>query len=189
MRGIETEGDHFVLAEGSRFLAAAKFAAKALGHDGAHGAGDEKGFDPDVDETGDGARGVVGVEGGKYQVAGEGRIDRNARGLEIADLTNHDDVRSLTQDGAEGAGEGHADVGFDMDLVDPGHDIFDRVLDRDDLTALVVDLRKAGVKCGGFTRSGGTGDEDDAIGHFDQAAEILLVVGHETDIRESDRKR
>ena len=76
-----------------------------------------------------------------------------------------------------------------MDLVDPGHDIFDRVLDRDDLAALVVDLRKAGVKCGGFTRSGGTGDEDDAVGHFDQAAEILLIIAHETDVRQSDRKR
>ena len=71
MCGIEAEGNHFVLAEVSRFLAAAKFAAKALGHDGAHGTGDEERFDPDIDQTGDGAGGIVGVEGGKNEVAGQ----------------------------------------------------------------------------------------------------------------------
>ena len=96
--GVDVQGSHFCFGQDGGFLAGAEFAAEALGHDRADGAGDEEGFDPDVDETGDGAGGVVGVEGGKHQVAGEGCIDRNARGLEITDLTNHDDVRGLTQD-------------------------------------------------------------------------------------------
>ena len=122
-------------------------------------------------------------------MAGEGCIDGDAGGFQIADLTDHDDVRRLTQNGAQGAGEGHSDLGLHVHLVDAGHDVFDRILDRDDLAALVVDLRKAGVERGCFSGSGRTGDEDDAVGHFDQAAEIFLVVAHEAEVGQRDGKR
>ena len=185
---VEAQRGDLGFGQRGGFLASAELAAETLGHDGADGAGDQKRFHPDVDESGDGARGVVGVQGGEYQVAGEGGIDGDAGRFEVTNFTNHDDVRRLTQDGPQGAGEGHSNVRFDVDLIDAGHDVFDRVLDGDDFPALVVDFGEAGVEGGGFTGSGGAGDKNDAVGHLDEAAEIFLVVAHEAEVGEGDRE-
>ena len=49
--------------------------------------------------------GVVGVQRGQHQVAGEGRLYGHAGGVSIADFADHDDVRVLTQDRAQRPGE------------------------------------------------------------------------------------
>ena len=91
------------------------------------------------------------MEGREHHVAGEGRIDRNLRGLEISDFTNHDNVWRLTEHRAQGGGEGHADVALDLHLVDTGHLVFDGILDGDDLTVRLVDVIQRRVKRGGLT--------------------------------------
>ncbi len=48
---------------------------------------------------------VVGVQRGEHQVAGLGRLDGDFGGLEVADFADHDHVRILAQEGAQGAGE------------------------------------------------------------------------------------
>ncbi len=54
---------------------------------------------------------VVGVQRGQHQVAGERGLDGDLRGFEVADFTDHDDVRVLAQDGAQGLGKGQVDLG------------------------------------------------------------------------------
>jgi len=46
---------------------------------------------------------VVGVQGGEDEVAGQGGLDGDLGGLEVADLADHDDVRVLPQEASAGA--------------------------------------------------------------------------------------
>ena len=85
-------------------------AHEALGADQVHRAGDEERLDAHVHQAVDGARRVVGVQRGEHQVAGERRLDRDFRGLEVADFADQDDVRVLAQEGAQRRGEVEADV-------------------------------------------------------------------------------
>ena len=64
------------------------------------------------------ADGVVGVQRREHEVAGERRLHRDLRGLEVADLADHDDVRVLAQDRAQGAREGQLDPRVDLRLAD-----------------------------------------------------------------------
>jgi len=50
--------------------------------------------------------GVVGVEGGEEQVSRERGVDRDGRGLSVADFSDEDDVRVLADERAESLGEG-----------------------------------------------------------------------------------
>ena len=77
--------------------------------------------------------GVVGVQRREHEVAGQRRLDGDLRGLEVADLADHDDVGVLPQDRAQRVGEGEADLRLHLDLVDAGQLVLDRVLDGEDL--------------------------------------------------------
>ena len=54
----------------------------------------------------------------KHLVTGERRFDRDVGGFVVTNFTDHDDVRVLTQDGAQRGGEIEADVAAHRDLVD-----------------------------------------------------------------------
>ncbi len=85
-----------------------------------------------------GAGGGVGVERGQHQVTGQARLYRDLRGLQVTDLTDHDDVGVLAQDGAQAAREGHFDLGVHLCLTDAVDVILDRVLDGHDVLRVVV---------------------------------------------------
>ena len=112
---------------------------QALGEDAVDGGGQQIILDPHVQQAGDSAGRVIGVQGGEYHVSGEGGLDGDAGGLQVAHLADHDDVGVLTDDGAQGAGKGHADGGFDLNLVDARELVLHRVLDRDDLGRLGIE--------------------------------------------------
>ena len=75
-----------------------------------HRAGDEERLDAHVDQTGDRARRVVGVQRGEHEVAGQRGLDGDLGGLLVADFADHDDVGVLPQEGAQRVGERQADV-------------------------------------------------------------------------------
>ena len=116
--------------------------------------------------------GAAGVDGGKHQVPGQRGLDRHLRRLQVADLTHHDDVRVLAQDRAQRMGEGEADLGLHLDLVDAGHLVFDRVLDGERclLSALLRRVERR-IKRRGLAAAGGAGDENDAVGLCQQLGE------------------
>ena len=181
---------HFLVGEfGGRLAERAELADEALGQHGADGGGDEEGLDADVGETGDGGGRVVGVEGGEHQVTGERGVDGDVGGFRIADFPDHDDVRGLAEHGAQGGGEGHADVGLDHDLVDAGQLVFDRVLHGDDLAVRLVDDVEAGVERGGLAGTGGAGDQQDAVRQAEQLFEDRLVVREEAEFRQAEQQR
>jgi hypothetical protein len=87
------------------FAVLADGADEALGEHAFERGGDEERLAAHVDETGDGAGGVVGVEGGEHQVAGERGLDGDGGGFLVAHFPDHDAVRVLAEEGAQDAGK------------------------------------------------------------------------------------
>ena len=71
-------------------------------------------------------RRVVRVQRREHHVARERRLQRDLRGLGVADLADHDDVGVLPQDVAQRLGEAEADLRLHGDLVERVDDDLDR---------------------------------------------------------------
>ncbi len=152
----------------------AKFSYQALGEEGADGGGYEERLHAHIDEAADTTDGIIGVEGGENQVAGEGGADGDFRGLEVANFSDHHDVRIGAEDGAEGGGEGEANLVFNGDLHYADEFIFHRIFHGDNAALGVIDLAEEGIEAGGFPGAGGAGDEDDAVGQVQQRFDFIF---------------
>ena len=108
-------------------------AHEALGAGENHRGGNQERRNAHVVQARDGAGRVVAVQRAEHLVAGERGFDGDFGGLGVADFTDHDDVRVLAQDGAQGIGKGEADFLFGRHLVDAGNLEFHRVFDGDDV--------------------------------------------------------
>ncbi len=111
----------------------AKQAHQALGQHRQQARGEQKRLDTHILEAGDGTDGGVGVQGGKYQVSGEGGLHGDLPGLEISYLTDHHHVRVLAQDRPQAPREGHIHLGVDLGLTDARQHVLDGILDREDI--------------------------------------------------------
>src|SRR5208283_1311829 len=141
--------------------------------------GDEIRFDTHVHEAGDGAGGVVGVQRGENQVAGEGGLHGDLRGFLVADFADENYIRVVAQDRAQPARKGQAGLLVDLDLIDAFELIFNGIFHGDDFADGIVDLIQRGIKRGGFAAAGGAGDEDDAVRQLEHAAEtVQFAPGH-----------
>src|SRR5437773_1002489 len=121
-------------------------------------------------------------------MASEACIGRDRCGLQIANLADHNDVRGLTQNGAQRDWKGHSDIVVHLHLIDPGHLIFNRFFHRDDLAVRLVDVIEAGVKGTGFSRPGRTSHEQDSIRRTQQLFEFFLIVAEETELGQAEEQ-
>ena len=128
------------------------------------------------------------MQSAEDQVTGETGVSRDRRRLEIANFTDHDDVRRLAQDGAERGGKGHPDLGIYLYLVDPVHLILDRLLDRDDLAIGFVDVIETGVERTRLSRAGRAGDEQNAVWRPQESLENFLIVAQETEFGQTEKQ-
>ncbi len=126
---------------------------------------------PHVAQPGDGGGGRVGVHRGQHQMPGQRRLHRDLRGLQVADLADHDDVRVLPQDRAQQGGEVQPDLRLDLDLVDARELVLDRVLDRDDLARDRVERQQPGIQRRGLAAAGRPGDQHDAVRQVERRVE------------------
>jgi hypothetical protein len=115
--------------------AAAQPAHEALGEHPFHRGGDLVRRDPDVHEPRDRARRVVRVERRKDEVPRERCLDRDLRGLPIANLADEQNVGVLPHDRTERRCKGQPGLFVDLHLYDAVEPILDRVLDSDDVHA------------------------------------------------------
>ena len=169
------------------FAIGAKAFDQSLRDDGVDGRGDKIRRDAHVDETHDAARRVVGVQGGEYQVTGDGRADGYLRRLVVTDLADHDDVGVLAQEGAETACEGHARLGVDLHLVDAEHLLLDRVLDGRDVDGGLAQLVEHRIQRRGLTRTGGARHEDDAVGRREHMVEARDGLARHPELLEAEQ--
>ncbi len=84
-----------------------------------------------------------------------GGLDGDFCRLEIADLTDHDDVRILAEKGAHRRSERESDLCVDVYLVNAREVDFSRVLRRGDICVLAVEDVETGVQGDGLAAAGG----------------------------------
>ena len=127
------------------------------------------------------------MDGGEYQVSGEGRLNRNLRGLRVADFADHDFVGIVTQNRSQSASERQSFFLIHRNLRDAAKLVFDRVFNRDDLIFVSLNLIDRGVKSSRFTATGRPCDQHHAVGLFDVAPEFAQIVFVETNHVERQR--
>ncbi len=161
--------DHLALA--------ADAAREALGGNEVDGGGDQERLDPHVEETVDGRWGVVRMQRREDQVAGERRLHADLGGLEVTDLTYHDHVRVLAQEGPERCCEVEADILVHLHLVDPGEVELDRVFSGGDVLSYLVQFGERRVERNGLAATGRARDEHHAERLVDLAFEMGERLG------------
>ena len=122
------------------------------------------------------------------EVPSQAGVNGDARSLQVANFTDHDDVRRLAQDRAQRGRKRHPDFSIHLHLVDPVHLILYRLLDRDDLAVRLVDVIQAGVERACFSGARRPCDEKNAVGQLDQALERFLVVAEKSELRQTEHK-
>src|SRR4051812_15559798 len=174
---VEAVGAHDLARDRRALLALlAQQSRETLGDDAVHGGADEERLDAHLDQAGDGARGVVGVQRREDQVAGEGGLDGDLRHLQVADFANQDDVGRLAQHRTQDLGECQSDRVAYLALVDAREVVLDGVLGGDDLAVGAVELVEGAVERRGLARAGRAGDQEDAVGALDDLLERLVVI-------------
>ena len=135
-----------------------------------------------IDDPGDGTSSSRCMESAEDQVTGFGGGDGGFDRLEVTHFTHEDNIGILAEGAADRLGKaGDIDVNFPLgdDAFFMGMIVLDRVLDGDDVgLSVLVDPVHHGGEGGGFSRSGGTGDQDQAAG----AGEEGLDGGGEADL-------
>ena len=159
---------------GGRLAARAEKPHQPLSDKGSYRGADQERLHPHVDQSGDPADGVVGVQGAEDQVAGQRSPDGDLRGFEVAHFPHHDYVRVAAQNAAQSGGEAQPDLGPDGNLDDAVQFMLHRLLDGDDAALLGVEVGKEGVEGGRLAAAGRAGEQDDAVGHGQEVADALL---------------
>ncbi|MCY1542393.1 hypothetical protein D9M68_781390 [compost metagenome] len=146
------------------FLAmATQFACQALGDDQVDRGGNVEGWDAHVAQAGQGLRGAVGVQGRQHHVTGLGGLDSDFGGFQVANLTDHDYVRVLAQEGTQGLGEVHALLGIDVDLVDAFEVDLNRVFGGGDIDIHGVEDIQASIERYRLARTGRACHQDHTL--------------------------
>ena len=146
---------------------AAEPSAKALGENHGHRGGEHIGWDANIHQSADGRRTVVGMEGGKDQVAGHRRLDGDFRSFDVADLADHDDVWILAQKGLQGGSKGHPHLLVDVDLVDPLEVELHRILSGENFDILTVHRVQSGIEGNCLARPGRSGNQQQPLGSLE----------------------
>ena len=98
---------------------------------------------------------------------GQGGPDGDLGRFQVSDFPNHDHVGVLAEDMTQPGCKGQSDLRSNGNLVDPFDFVFHRVFDGDDAFGGMVDLLKTGIQGSGFSGTGWSGDQEDAVGFVD----------------------
>ena len=124
------------------------------------------------------------MQGTQHQVAGERAFDGDLGGLAVADLAHHDHVGVVAEEVPHRRGEGEARRAVDLHLLDAVDAVLHRVLDGEDVDALLGQRLQHGVERGGFAAAGGAADEEQAVVAGDQVVDALAVARAQADLPE-----
>ena len=91
-------------------------------------------------------------------------LHRELRRVRIADLADHQHIRILPQQRAQGIGETETHLVIDLKLIDAGKIELDGIFHGADVGIRLVDLLEHGIERGRFTRAGRPGYQQQAVG-------------------------
>ena len=142
----------------------AQFSSQALGNNAVQRTADKERFDAHFDEPVRSSGSVIGVDGGKHEVAGQGGFDGDPGRLAVPYFPDQDDVRVRPQDRPQSRREGEPGLVVDLDLVDPVELVLNWVLDRDHVLGNLVQDVQGGVQRCRLPRTGRARNEHGAVG-------------------------
>ena len=99
----------------------------------------------------------------QHQVAGERRLDTDARRFLVADFADHDHVRILPQHAPQRAGECQTDCFMHVGLIDHVELIFDWIFNRHNIQLGAAQKLQGRVERGGFAAAGRAGDQHQPV--------------------------
>ena len=88
----------------------------------------------------------------------------NFGGFAIANLTDQNHIRILTQNSAQAAGKGHTGAEVNLCLANSGKIIFHWIFDSHNIALLTIHLLQGSIERGGFTGTGGPGHQNNTVG-------------------------
>src|SRR5688500_7725953 len=103
------------------------------------------------------------MKGCKYEMPRKAGLYRDLCGFEIANLSDHYDIRVLTQDCPQGSRKRHFDSRVNLGLADAVQIVLDGLLNRHDVERCGIQPRQGGIKRSCFAGPSGTGYEDNAM--------------------------
>ncbi len=119
------------------------------------------------------------MQGGKYQVTTISGADRGLCGNRVANFADHDYVGRLPQNAPQEIGKIDPDCRIDLRLAEALHGVFNRIFNRIDPSATIVQLLQASIKRCGLAGRRWTGDEYQSRGRCDHRQQIIeLPTSH-----------
>ena len=110
-------------------------------------------------------------------MTGLGRLDRDFRGLQIANLTDHHHIRILAQKRTQSLGKGEPNAHIDLGLIDPLHINFDRVFSGGDIALGGIENIQPGIQGNCLATAGGPSDQNHALRTRQGIhIELLLII-------------
>ena len=95
---------------------------------------------------------------GKHDMAGKRRVDRQTGGFIVADFSDHNHVRVLTENLPQSRSEIIIYFRPNLRLVQTVNEIFNRIFQADDIDAVAVQNLHCRVQSRGFAGTGRPGD-------------------------------
>ena len=130
----------------------------------------------DIDESSDSAGRIDRVQRRQHEVTRQRRLCRDRCRFLVADFADEDDVGVLTQDRTQRCCKRQAGLLVYLHLYDTRQFVFDRVLDRHDVDAALLDRTEARVERRRLARSRRPGNQDDAFAQVEQEAQALFLA-------------
>jgi len=104
--------------------------------------------------------------------------------VSTSDLAHHQDIGVGTEDRAQGRGERQTCLWIDLDLIEAGQSVLDRVLDRDDVDLRPVHLGQRRVERRRLTRARRPRDEEGAGRLANDVLELRAHLVREPELRQ-----
>ena len=122
------------------------------------------------------------MQGRNHQVACDRGLHGNRSSLLVSDLTDHDDIRVLTQNGAQGRGKRQVRLVVGLHLIDAVDIGLHRVLYGDDVHILLVQLAERRVQSGGLTTSCRPRHQQDPVRMFQNMVKLFQFIGFQAEL-------
>ena len=121
----------------------------------------------------------------EYQVSRQRSLNCHFSGLCIADFTDKDHVGCLTKHRTNDSREVETNVVLDLNLVNAGQVILDRVFGGDDLPIGAVQFAESTIQSRCLAASGGAGHKEDAVWATNDRLEAAIVFLTESKIADT----
>src|SRR5438094_951106 len=127
-----------------------------------------------IEQARDAADGIIRVQRAENKMTRHRRADRDVRRFDVANLTNHHNVRVLPQNVTETFGKGQIDLRLNVDLGHARQPIFHRLFDGDDAPLNGIDAAQEAIKRRRFSAASRAGEKKDSVRLREQIANDLV---------------